>query len=514
MAISDTLMVYGNIVNALQPSNPSEQWKVSLQEVKLLYFRRQYKQCAAKSTKLLREVDQLQAIHKAFLHYYCAISYEALGRGAHNYSSNKLPLLNLARDNFMACKSSLVAALPGSDEKKKQPQLPQPPPPRISSQRRREHASTNDKRKTYPATSPIQLRRDTPILIENETNIVAPLLEPAEQKTASQHTSVPSDNTATHAVSRHKRDLMPSPLRIHKICNSEICNSGFLHNQLIEYNPPSLPPPTRPLPELPPEAHYRTHSRDPISLAPHHPDAESIVSLYAPLEPQFYRHSIDSSATSASNTGAAHRSRINSTRSHCQQQQQWNINRIFPLPADSQLIPLITSLCTQLDANVKSTGALISKTLDLQRVHNAKKSNRFASFWSFTPTYDDPNDTSTNTSEPHPHNHQFHDYTRNNSTTQPRTSHPSTPSSTPPPLPIPGPTPTDKIHTTTTTTTIPSSSLSPSDETREQRIARLRTDGWMTVGLRSTKCAWKGTAYYERLCNEALAELYGNGRAG
>lgn len=53
---------------------------------------------------------QRHSTHKAYLHYYSAISYETLGDAAHNYSSNKLPLLHLARDNYIACHVSLTVA--------------------------------------------------------------------------------------------------------------------------------------------------------------------------------------------------------------------------------------------------------------------------------------------------------------------------------------------------------------------------------------------------------------------
>lgn len=61
-------VVPSNSTHTLQLSYPSEEWKLSLQEVKLLYLQRQYKQCAAKSTKLLRKADnQVSFSLNAFL---------------------------------------------------------------------------------------------------------------------------------------------------------------------------------------------------------------------------------------------------------------------------------------------------------------------------------------------------------------------------------------------------------------------------------------------------------------
>lgn len=45
-------------------------------------------------------------------------------------------------------------------------------------------------------------------------------------------------------------------------------------------------------------------------------------------------------------------------------------------------------------------------------------------------------------------------------------------------------------------------------ETKEQRIVRLKADGWKTVGLRSPASRWKGTEYYRRYCSSVLDELY------
>lgn len=44
-------------------------------------------------------------------------------------------------------------------------------------------------------------------------------------------------------------------------------------------------------------------------------------------------------------------------------------------------------------------------------------------------------------------------------------------------------------------------------ETKQQRIARLRTEGWNTVGLRSPRSTWKGARYYQKFCNLVLTEL-------
>ncbi|KAK2793194.1 hypothetical protein FQN52_001842 [Onygenales sp. PD_12] len=480
-AICDSLVAYRKNNSALQLSKPSEQWKLSLQEVKLLYLRRQYKQCAAQSTKLLRKIDdQLHAIHKAFLYYYSAISYEALGRGAHNYSSNKLPLLNLARDNFIACKASLAAALaPAPPVEKRQPRH-QRSQNNLNRSHGHEHAELNDKRKTYPTTtSTAKRRRDTPILIENTANHAAYTLRaPAQQR------DTPTAPRQENEQKNQKPKLMPSPLRIRKVYNDQ-------GQSIFAYDPPSLPP-TRPLPQLPSEGPQRPlpalPKLSPPSNPPHREDA---VVQKPPIPPPFFRHSILAFSPYPAGPGNAS---INNTN----------------LP--TTLHPLLTSLSTQLEANITTIASLITKAHELQRAHNASKKNyRLASFWSFTPHYtttnDHDHDHDNNADDHDYYNHNLidnlaasttatnYDSHNKNNTNDNHHNHHNQPT-TPNPYPS---TPT---------------STSTSEESRPQRIARLKADGWRGVGIKSRERGWKGADYYERVCNAALAELYGKVEMG
>lgn len=45
-------------------------------------------------------------------------------------------------------------------------------------------------------------------------------------------------------------------------------------------------------------------------------------------------------------------------------------------------------------------------------------------------------------------------------------------------------------------------------ESKAERIARLRAEGWKTVGVRNGRRGWKGAAWYESYCNGVLDELY------
>ena len=48
-------------------------------------------------------------------------------------------------------------------------------------------------------------------------------------------------------------------------------------------------------------------------------------------------------------------------------------------------------------------------------------------------------------------------------------------------------------------------------ESKEERIARLRAEGWRTVGVKSRARGWKGAEYYKAYCNMVLDELYLDG---
>jgi len=50
---------------------------------------------------------QVHPVHKTFLLFYQAICYESLGHIAHNYSSNKIPLFEQARDAFTSASETL-----------------------------------------------------------------------------------------------------------------------------------------------------------------------------------------------------------------------------------------------------------------------------------------------------------------------------------------------------------------------------------------------------------------------
>lgn len=139
----------------------------------------------------------------------------------------------------------------------------------------------------------------------------------------------------------------------------------------------------------------------------------------------------------------------------------------------SHMAAQITSLSAQIIDNIDAVNCLVEKAAELQRIHNATKPQRLASFWSFTPAADTPSPT-------------------NNVTKYNSVSGSSTNSSR------------------RSSSTAASSAARPIvDDAKQERIERLRAQEWRTVGIRDPERKWKGPEYYEKLCNQALSELYG-----
>ena len=139
----------------------------------------------------------------------------------------------------------------------------------------------------------------------------------------------------------------------------------------------------------------------------------------------------------------------------------------------SRMTAQITSLSAQITNNIHAVDCLVDKTAELQRIHNATKPQRLASFWSFTPAIDTPSPTNNVT--------KYNSVSGGSNNLSRRSS--------------------STAATSTAGTAV--------DDAKQKRIERLRAQDWRTVGIRDTERKWKGPEYYEKLCSQALAELYG-----
>ncbi|KAI9747554.1 MAG: hypothetical protein M1835_002037 [Candelina submexicana] len=100
------------------PEHPTTfpEWQIALQGAKLLYLKRQYKQCASRCTQLLDEAKPLlHPAHRTFLFFYCALSHELTARSLHNLSSTKLPFLELALEYYHSAACYLPTPEPTDD---------------------------------------------------------------------------------------------------------------------------------------------------------------------------------------------------------------------------------------------------------------------------------------------------------------------------------------------------------------------------------------------------------------
>ncbi|KAE8355281.1 hypothetical protein BDV28DRAFT_146269 [Aspergillus coremiiformis] len=387
------------------PSVPrsSQQWKVALQKVKLLYIQRQYKQCAARAMELVENArEPLHPIYKTYLSFYSAVCYEEMGRAAHKYSSNKIRLLQCALDYFVTCGTILPCPIPVSSRPSQESSFPS----------------------LGGGSSPSEYS-DSPStvcgLVTSITDIIDRTIQwqdddPFISDTDScGYSDIGADCTVIDDNANYL--LVPPPLRVRKssgefmtaVCDSAptvACSERLARAHL----PPPLPIKVVPLGAT---SAYKTETE--IQL--NHGDSQlctdnlliDLTERVTPATPQY----------------ADNVRRYNSS---------------------------IRCLRSQIDSSIDSIHTLIDEVEEKQHAHKMSKTiKRSASFWSFSPVKDGE------TSEANK-------------------------------VKVPG--------------------RSPTKETKQQRIARLRAEGWETVGLRSAVRGWKGEEYYNAYCSSVLDELY------
>ncbi|KIW65150.1 hypothetical protein PV04_07432 [Phialophora macrospora] len=80
-------------------------YKKEFVDIQTLFYERRYKQCITLCEQLER--SEIHGLHRAFLWFYHAICYEAIGLLAHNFSQKKLQFLDSARGSFGVALRSL-----------------------------------------------------------------------------------------------------------------------------------------------------------------------------------------------------------------------------------------------------------------------------------------------------------------------------------------------------------------------------------------------------------------------
>ncbi|KAI2058604.1 hypothetical protein LOZ43_002526 [Ophidiomyces ophidiicola] len=431
------LSPYRQSNTALRLSRPSEQRKLGLQEVKILLSQRRYKQCAALSLELRQTLEgNLHEIHKSYLHYYGAASYETMGRAAHKYSSNKLPLLKLARDGYVSCKTSLEGALKDLNVKHITDMC--------------ESEDTSDGIPFFEAevenlrSVSDHLCPETPKRTFSVFDLTEPWRTYARLKNESTNNNIKVDMDENEKAAFK---LVLKPPRMDNIRAIELCSESStddlmpppLHIRKTREKARGLPKISIPDRSLLPLPLFSPPLSPPMAGDPKPP---SRAPNPGPSTPRKFQSRIPIPIDAIELTPTK-------TKRHSPQVTE---NKVTIQPSICML-SILSSLPSQLETNINNIDILISQATEIQHVHKATKSNRLASFWSF--------DFKSNEAQPGCYN----DGTR---------------------------------------------VISNGMETRQERILRLRSEGWNTVGIKNPERGWKGSEYYERICAEALSELYGN----
>ncbi|PLN83688.1 hypothetical protein BDW42DRAFT_164448 [Aspergillus taichungensis] len=397
-------------------SKSYKEWRCTLQGIKLLYTRRQYKQCATHCFEILNKATELiHPVYKTYLHFYSAISHEEMGRCAHIYSSTKIALLRSALDSFVACNSALPA------------QIPTPTLDYDSSWCSLESSSmdTSFSSESSDSASPVGS------LISSITDIIDGSIDcPADDPFLSDTDTWVSLGAETETPSKIPRYVLtPSPLNVHKALenwnSSSPCSSPTIPGPNAPRKVPAqvkIPakaptPPPLPLKIRPSSADWDCQAK-PLASAQRQRSSLQMTHEFAlPDKSSAY---LPESSTSSTTTVHKYNDTIEFIRA-------------------------------QIATSITNVNNLIDETTKAQNARRASKTiRRSASFWSFSPT---------------------------------------------------------KEATQSSGMSSDAGGV-PLRETKEQRIARLRADGWRSVGLRSSSRGWKGTEYYKAFSASVLDELY------
>jgi hypothetical protein len=411
----------------------------------------------------------LHPLHKAYLNYYAAAAYETLGHITHDYSSSKLPLLNMAKDCYVACDVSLATASATFNKERDAldvsfVETDRTPfdlgfPSDLSGPVEYEEPAAYSSG-SFGFLNPAY-GHDTPKGFYSPNGTDTCFEEATPRGSPSERNFGEDDDDYDYAqlqMSAHAK-MMPEPLCIRK---AGVEDDPFLDSPLSKvstHQPRYLTdaPPTWPTlfsektlnhPYQPPEGHKIIYASTTVRPPP----------LMVPL------------ATTTTTINP----RPKPTIATNQTQQTY-----------TRILSQITSLRAQISANIEGVTELTTTTTDLQRIHTATKDKRLASFWSFTPAVQNNRNLST----PSNCNGTRSSSAGSASSQQSNGSDSGSGGS--------------RTSSGTGCSTV-------ADPGKRQRIERLRAQNWRTVGLRGPESGWKGEEYYEQLCAKALDDLHGN----
>lgn len=490
----------------LPPKTPEERTAV-LMEVKRLYLDRQYKQCAARAIDLLTatketvasvsiqlfehvtkvwnltSLAQVHPMYRVYLAFYAGISYEFLGQSAHLYSSNRVTYLHDALDSFLEC----LSAIPESISLPKLPTIyPTPPPnPKSVSQpplvpttpQTCFEFSDDSQERSPPQPVPFEtLTRmiDTSLRVQNLGSTFVPSSEGKEQTPFMQARLVavaaPEGSLRNNGMFRvrlppisdsdkgeedifESDSLVPSPLRVQKAPPRDLPQRDRGHHTLYDT-------PTKRKANFAPRSFGDTLSSV-LNIDRNKSSARQTFSISDALSSPSHIPIPTKNVAHKSNDDTCEERKKDERKRDGQKRndkivkyEDITFGHIAQIVKFNRGVELLRS---QVKANILDIKKHAEKVTEIQRARRARKIPRAVSLWSFSP-FNPPEESEA---DPQPEPELTMDQFGNVST----------------------------------------------KETKEQRIIRLRAEGWNTVGLRSSRSTWKGARYYKEFCSVVLNEL-------
>ncbi|KAJ5496055.1 hypothetical protein N7539_001171 [Penicillium diatomitis] len=511
------------------PKTPKE-WQAVLQEVKQLYENRQYKQCAARATDLLAATkgNNPEPIYASYLAFHAAVSFEYLGSTAHLFSSKKVTFLESALNSFLDCLSTLpasaelptkvnrvVATPPPREKVVALPSSPRTPSNRVKPERTParetiwETASFDDLQRLIEKSLAIQqatareyaeyAQRVRAFAAEHrdETPFVRACLASAEglERHPLFRLKLPSPPSDRQHSSTPKKVLMPSPLKITKPDESrpvqptreppdsgtpskpgkrdwvDWSSSALLPDSFLDEDPVIDKAGVQAKAELPggeklfvPRPNSNPQTPVVNQVYDIRPDSSTLGIfdnlIHVPDAHQDDESDMPSTPCPSPRIRRQAHGRARSEETAHDGYVQRASGSETPLdPVQMARTVKFNRHVEQVRSHIKDTVSELrvhlDRVLDIQHTRRARKMQRAQSFWSFTPA-----GSAEEAGEAAPRESSLDAFGN-----------------------------------------------AVSNETKEERIARLRAEGWRTVGLRNPESAWKGSHYYKEFCNMVLNEL-------
>lgn len=421
------------------------------------------------------------------MNFYAAVSYELLGQAAHLYSSTKISLLNEALDCFVDCGAVLPEPLPLPVLPRIEPTPPPPSPPvHYSSAPRtseRNLLAFDGGRIQSPGRNSLvqsitrlidmslwNMEDDDPFMSGDENDdengiktpfmlSVSPLaMKPATKAEKDRLFRVMISPTKTLKV-EHKEPikqntLMPSPLRVQKV--SKGVETPLTKQKSLDVGNDSC---------------SSRSSQGRNSTRPRPPPLPLRIIPATKLN-------IDASKCNKKNTAGSLKPPAKNVK-HVTHTPKKPTN---PMVITETTTPMsaaqidrynhaIELLRSQISMNINSIQQHVDRVLEIQRTRRSRRMKRSISFWSFNPVKSHDNGD---------HHHESDENEHGDGVVQDQDQEPVL----------------DEFGNLFV------------KETKAQRISRLRSEGWETVGLRSPRSTWKGAQYYQELCAMAMSEMY------